>query len=136
MGEASKARDPADDSVRLRRAFATSLGFVLAIWLIKLAELWLELDLGRHGVFPRSLDGLWGILWGPLIHGSVSHAFANTAPLIVLGTLLLYGYPKAARVVLPELKLVDAAESVEDVLQVVRRVGRVADVNQVVDAPL
>jgi hypothetical protein len=29
------------------------------------------------------------------------HLFANTAPMPVLGTALLYGYPKAAQVALP-----------------------------------
>jgi len=40
-----------------------------------------------------------------LIHGSAVHAFANTAPLIVLGTALLYGYPKASRIFGPALYL-------------------------------
>ena len=34
-------------------------------------------------------------------HDSFAHLFANTAPLLVLGTALLYGYPKSSRIVLP-----------------------------------
>ena len=41
-----------------------------------------------------------GILWAPLIHGSISHVFANTAPIVILGTALLYGYPKSAKIVI------------------------------------
>jgi membrane associated rhomboid family serine protease len=29
------------------------------------------------------------------------HLFANTAPLLILGTALLYGFPKSARIVIP-----------------------------------
>jgi len=100
-----RAPDLAADTLRLRRAFAVALGFVFLLWMLKLTEIWCGLNFARYGVFPRSLEGLWGILLGPLIHGSVSHLFANTAPLIVLGTALLYGYPRAARILLPLLYL-------------------------------
>ena len=105
MGSATQEQDSTADATRLRRAFVASLGFVLAIWLLKVVEIWFALDLGHYGVFPRNLEGLLGIFWGPLIHGSASHAFANTAPLIVLGTVLQYGYPKAALILLPLLYL-------------------------------
>lgn len=54
-----------------------------------------------YGIHPGQLSGLTGILLAPLIHGSFSHLFANTAPLLILGTALLYGYPKSARIVIP-----------------------------------
>ena len=44
-----------------------------------------------------------GILAAPLIHGSLTHLFANSAPIIILGTALLYGYPKSARIVIPSI---------------------------------
>jgi membrane associated rhomboid family serine protease len=40
-----------------------------------------------------------------LIHSSFSHLFANTLPLLILGTTLLYGYPKSARIVIPAVYL-------------------------------
>jgi membrane associated rhomboid family serine protease len=46
-----------------------------------------------------------GILTGALIHGSWSHLFANTLPVIILGTALLYGYPRSARIVLAAVYL-------------------------------
>ena len=54
-----------------------------------------------YGVYPLRASGLWGILWAPLIHGSLSHVFANTLPIIILGTALLYGYPRSAKIVIP-----------------------------------
>jgi len=59
-----------------------------------------HLELVRYGVFPLQASGLMGILMGPLIHGSWSHLFANTLPIIILGTALLYGYPRSAKLVL------------------------------------
>jgi membrane associated rhomboid family serine protease len=95
--------DAAADARRLRRSFAASLGFAAALWLIELAELALHLDFTRYGVYPRTVHGLSGILLAPLIHGSLVHVFSNTLPIVILGTALLYGYPRSARLVLPVL---------------------------------
>ncbi|MCG6866087.1 MAG: rhomboid family intramembrane serine protease [Thiogranum sp.] len=95
--------DAAADARRLRRSFAASLGFTAVLWLIELVELGLHLDFTRYGVYPRTLHGFSGILLAPLIHGSLAHVFSNTLPIIILGTALLYGYPRAARLVLPVL---------------------------------
>ncbi len=93
------------DSRRLRRAFALALAFVCLLWALKLVEAVADLDVAPSGVFPHRLDGLVGVLWAPLIHGSWSHLIANTAPVLVLGTALLYGYPRSARIVLPAVYL-------------------------------
>ncbi|MDH3714405.1 MAG: rhomboid family intramembrane serine protease [Gammaproteobacteria bacterium] len=92
--------DPATDRRRLRRAFAVALSFALLLWLIKLAEFLGGFDFSHFGIYPRQLNGLFGILTAPFIHGSFTHLFANTAPTIVIGTMLLYGYPLSARVLL------------------------------------
>lgn len=89
------------DVVRLRRAFGIMLASVVLCWLILWMDWALDLGLIRLGVFPRQWHGLIGILFAPLIHGSVGHVFANTLPLLVLGTLLLYGYPRSSGWVIP-----------------------------------
>jgi membrane associated rhomboid family serine protease len=43
---------------------------------------------GWFGLRPRSFGGLDGILFMPLLHGSVMHAAANTIPLVILGALV------------------------------------------------
>ena len=91
----------AHDTRRLRRSFFIAASFAAILWLIKLGEITLDLDLTPHGVYPRTASGLWGILWAPLIHSSFSHLVANTLPIIILGTALLYGYPRSARIVIP-----------------------------------
>lgn len=40
------------------------------------------------GLRPRSFAGLDGILFMPVLHGSLTHAAANTAPLAILGGVL------------------------------------------------
>jgi len=79
----------------LRRAMLLTLLFTGLLWWIKVVEALFGWDFVGLGVYPRDWRGLPGILFAPLIHGSFEHLFANTLPLLVLGTLLLYGYPRS-----------------------------------------
>ena len=97
--------DLADANRRLRRAVLLCVAFVVLLWWVKMAETLAGVDLTQFGVYPRRFGGLLGIPVAPLIHGSVGHLFSNSLPLILLGTALMYGYPKSARVVLPVLFL-------------------------------
>lgn len=87
----------------LRRSALVVAAFIAVLWTVKLADVLLDLQLFRYGVYPREINGLQGILFGPLVHGSWNHLFANTLPLFVLGTALLYGYPRSAKFVIPTL---------------------------------
>ncbi len=93
--------DTSADSRRLRVA----LSFALLLWVLKLAEYLSGLDFTQFGIYPRRASGIVGVLSAPFIHASFSHLFANTAPIIVIGTMLLYGYPRAAKVLLPVVYL-------------------------------
>src|SRR3989304_4027520 len=84
-----------------RLAGKIALGFVVLIWLIQLLNWGLNLELERFGVRPRQLAGLPGILLAPLLHGSFAHLVANSLPLLVLGTGMLYLYPSSAFKVIP-----------------------------------
>ena len=88
-----------------RLAFKIALGFVALIWLIELLNWGLDLRLERFGVRPRQLAGLPGILLAPLLHGSFAHLFANSLPLLVLGTGILHLYPNSALKVIPAVYL-------------------------------
>lgn len=99
--EARSLNNPREDSRHLKRTFTLVASFTAALWIIKIVEMAIGANFIKYGVYPGQLSGLTGILWAPLIHGSFSHLFANTAPLLILGTALLYGYPKSARVVIP-----------------------------------
>jgi membrane associated rhomboid family serine protease len=88
-----------------RLAVRIALGFVALIWVIQLLDWGLDLGTEDFGVRPRQLAGLPGILFAPLVHGGFAHLIANSPPLLVLGTAMLYLYPSAARTVLPAVYL-------------------------------
>ena len=49
------------------------------------------LRLDDDGIMPRTLDGLDGILWAPLLHAGWPHLLANTVPFLVFGFLAMAG---------------------------------------------
>lgn len=99
--ETQALKNPQKDSLHLKRSFTIVASFTLVLWLIKGIESLTGAELFKYGIYPGQLSGLMGIIWTPLIHSSYTHLFANTAPLLILGTALLYGYPKSAKIVIP-----------------------------------
>jgi membrane associated rhomboid family serine protease len=95
--------DQARDARRFRRALALAVTFAAGLWAVKIIETGFGLDFNQFGNYPGRIQGLRGIILGPLIHGSWSHLATNTAPIIVLGTALLYGYPKSAGTAIPTI---------------------------------
>lgn len=85
------------DRSRFLGALLVSVGFVALLWWIKMLEVWLGQSLSGLGVRPGSLPGLIGLVAAPLLHGSIGHLLNNTLPLLVLGTLTLAIYPRAAK---------------------------------------
>lgn len=79
----------------LSKSIISSCLFVLLLWCIKSAEILFSLNMTGLGVYPLEWHGLLGILTAPLIHGSIEHIFNNTLPLLVLGSVLIYGYPRS-----------------------------------------
>ncbi len=88
-----------------RLAVKLALGFVALLWFIQSLNSALGLGPAEFGVRPRQLAGLAGILFAPLVHGGFAHLFANTLPLLVSGTAMLYLYPRSALTVLPAVYL-------------------------------
>ena len=84
-----------DSDPILRKSAILTLAFVALLWGIKLWEWLADWPLVTLGVYPRSTQNLAGILFGPLIHGSFMHIATNTFSVLVLGTALLYGFPKS-----------------------------------------
>ncbi|WP_088329085.1 rhomboid family intramembrane serine protease [Lacimicrobium sp. SS2-24] len=82
-------------SRRLRNSILATTAFVCLLWWIKLSESFFGLELGFLGVTPGIKEGLLGLIGGPLVHGSYQHLFSNTLPLLILGSLLIYGYPRS-----------------------------------------
>lgn len=97
--------DIEEDRGRLRAAIVTSALFAITLWLVMIVESVTGVEIGRFGVHPGEASGLLGILTAPFIHGSAAHLVSNTVPIVILGTALLYGYPKSSRIVIPALFL-------------------------------
>lgn len=63
------------------------LGFVGAMWVVRALD---AIGLfGGHGIVPRTMYGLAGIVTAPFIHSSWQHLIANTMPLVILGALVM-----------------------------------------------
>ena len=88
-------------SARFRLAAKIAFGFVGVIWLIYLMNWGLDQEPEPFGIRPRQWVGLPGIVFAPLVHDGFAHLIANTPPLLVLGTTMLFLYPNSALRVLP-----------------------------------
>jgi membrane associated rhomboid family serine protease len=88
-----------------RLAVKLALAFVGVIWFVQLLNWGLDLGSEDLGVRPREWAGLLGILFAPLLHDGFAHLIANSAPLLVLGTAMLYLYPSSSRRALPVVYL-------------------------------
>ncbi len=66
--------------------------FLLLLWVVKFFETGMEISLVEGGVYPRTLSGLQGILFSPLIHGDWKHLINNSMPVLLLSVALFYFY--------------------------------------------
>jgi len=70
---------------------------VFFMWLIFVFEMKTGINLSVFGILPRESLGLLGILFSPLLHGSLLHLVSNTVPLLFLGVTLYYFYGNIAK---------------------------------------
>ncbi len=67
---------------------ATVVAFVALLYVIEAVDQVSGSRLEQDGIRPLEVDGLWGILWAPLLHANWAHLVANTVPALVLGFLV------------------------------------------------
>lgn len=81
------------EDVKLR---GTVLGSGLAVmWTVHVVNtLVFGLGLNTYGIVPRSIDGLWGILFSPFLHGSFGHLINNSVAFLWLGTMVMLRRPR------------------------------------------
>jgi len=70
--------------------------FIFTIWFVYWLEYKFGFNFNRYGIYPRSFQGLRGILFSPFIHSGPQHLFNNSTPLFVLTASLLFFYRKIA----------------------------------------
>ena len=66
----------------------TIVSFVVLLWVIELWDSLTNHRLDNNGIRPLETDGLWGIVFAPLLHSNWDHLIANTVPALILGFLM------------------------------------------------
>ena len=74
-----------------RQAAIVIGGFAVLLYLIELIDAILPANLDRFGIEARTVSGLDGILWAPLLHHGWGHLLSNTLPVLLFGFLALSG---------------------------------------------
>lgn len=74
----------------MARGLIVLMALVVLAWVLEIGDYlvpgrWLD----SNGIQPRTMSGLWGILFAPFLHGGFAHLMANTVPFLVLGALVL-----------------------------------------------
>lgn len=72
-----------------RQAAIVVGAFTLVLYLIELLDTILPANLDRFGIVPRSVSGLDGIAWAPLLHHGWGHLLSNTLPVLIFGFLAM-----------------------------------------------
>ncbi len=72
-------------------AAVVMLSFTALLYVVEAVDQVTALRLDDDGIISRNLDGLWGILWAPLLHSGWPHLISNTVPFLVFGFLAMAG---------------------------------------------
>lgn len=65
------------------------LVFVAVLIAVQIINTFTGNSLVHHGLVPRTITGLQGILFAPFLHGSFLHLLSNIAPLTVLSWVVM-----------------------------------------------
>ncbi|GAA1972734.1 rhomboid family intramembrane serine protease [Amycolatopsis minnesotensis] len=85
---------PADTAKRIlpanpKAAAIVALGFTLVLYLVELVDVLVPGDFTHGGIVARSLSGLDGVIWAPLLHAGWGHLLGNTIPVLVFAFLAM-----------------------------------------------
>ncbi|MCX6268538.1 MAG: rhomboid family intramembrane serine protease, partial [Bacteroidetes bacterium] len=89
-----------EEKLKIYRSLRFPVIFVLLLWLIKGMDMVFDLELNNYGLYPLEIKGLPGILISPFLHADLAHLFANSVPLLILGSFLFYFYKDIAWMIL------------------------------------
>lgn len=63
--------------------------FVGFLWILEVVDTLLANRLDGLGIEPLELDGLWGIIFAPVLHHGFGHLIANSVPALVLTFIIM-----------------------------------------------
>lgn len=67
----------------------TVMGMLVLLVGVQVVNTFTGNSLLGHGIYPRTLSGLQGIVFAPWLHGSVRHLLSNILPLAILSWLVM-----------------------------------------------
>lgn len=73
---------------------------LMVMWGVYVLDWIFPYDFNRWGILPRTMSGLWGILFSPFLHGGFEHIVNNSPPILILSWALYYFYRKIATQIL------------------------------------
>ncbi|MBC2681039.1 rhomboid family intramembrane serine protease [Corynebacterium sp. 4HC-13] len=71
---------------RMMSALSTTVTFLVLIWAVQIVNALSGYRLTAFGIRPHDVEGIWGIMFAPIIHASFAHLIANT----VVAAILLF----------------------------------------------
>ena len=77
-----------------------SVIIVTVLWIVFLINDIFGMHWNDYGMHPRSVDGLFGIITMPFLHGDYAHLFSNSVPLLILLFSIFYFFHKKATLIL------------------------------------
>ncbi|MEI6683024.1 MAG: rhomboid family intramembrane serine protease [Bacteroidota bacterium] len=89
-----------EEKIRFYRSLFYPTLFVVILWIIRGVDMIFDLGLNNYGLYPLEKKGLIGILTCPFLHANLAHLFANSLPLMILGSFLFYFYKEIAWMIL------------------------------------
>jgi membrane associated rhomboid family serine protease len=78
--------------MKIVKCIRLPLILLASFWLILLVETGTGNNFGNYGIYPRTVEGLKGILFSPFLHGSFVHLISNSLPFLILGTTIVFFY--------------------------------------------
>lgn len=72
-------------------ALVTMLAFTGLLYAVEVVDGVTGDSLQANGIVPRTVEGLDGVLWSPLLHDNWAHLLGNTVPFLVFGFLAMAG---------------------------------------------
>ena len=88
-GTPTKRSGSTDLSRRVKPAVITIGALAVLLIIIQAINWATDYRLDQFGIDPRSWEGLLGVLFAPLLHGSWAHLWSNLVPLVIMGVLIM-----------------------------------------------
>ena len=70
--------------MKIKQNIKIALTAVAILWFVFFLDQIFSIDLRLYGIRPRSIEGLWGIVFSPFLHANISHLLANSGAILIL----------------------------------------------------